>query len=182
MPEYGIIDFLKGMVHPAMCVVCGKNCPEFLCLDCISMILPMDLNKCCSYCGAVLCLPTTGEGICRSCKESGLNFTRHQSFTLYSGNMKKIIKKFKYDKIYGLDIVLSGLLHKVYRKYFSGKLIDCVETVPGEHTKKLTERFSKIVKIPFKGNIIKIRNTHKQSGLDLEARRINILDAFKLKN
>jgi len=57
-----------------------------------------------------------------------------------------------------------------------------VETVPGEHTKKLAERFSKIVKIPFKNNIIKIRDTRRQSGLDLGARRINILDAFKLKD
>ncbi len=57
-----------------------------------------------------------------------------------------------------------------------------METVPGEHTKKLAERFSKIVKIPYKGNIIKIRNTRRQSGLDLDARRTNILDAFKLGN
>ena len=78
--------------------------------------------------------------------------------------------------------MLSGFLYKTYRKYFNSEQVDYVETVPGEHTKKLAERFSKIVKIPFKNNIIKIRDTRKQSGLDLGARKINILDAFKLKD
>lgn len=182
MPEQGITSFLKGMVHPVMCAACGKNCPEFLCSECSSGILPIDLSKCCPYCGIQLPSPGAGEGICSSCRESGLNFTRHRSFTLYSGNMKRIIKKFKYSRIYGLDNVLSAFLYKTYRKYFTGEPIDYVETVPGEHTKKLAEKFSKIVKIPFKGNIIKIRNTSRQSGLDLGARRINILDAFKLRN
>ena len=182
MPEQGITSFLKDLVHPAICAVCGKNCPEFLCSDCLSEILPIDINKCCSYCGVPLPSPGAGKGICSSCREFGLNFTRHRSFTLYSGNMKRIIKKFKYGRIYGLDDVLSGFLHKAYRKYFIGGQIDYVETVPGEHTKKLAERFVKIVKIPFKNNIIKIRDTRRQSGLDLGARRINILDAFKLRD
>ncbi len=182
MPEQGITSFFKDLVHPAMCAVCGKNCPEFLCPDCMSGILPMDINKCCPYCGKPLSSPGNVGGICSSCREPGLNFTRHRSFTRYSGNMKRIIKKFKYDKIYGLDNVLAGFLYKTYRKYFTGEQVDYMETVPGEHTKKLTERFSKIVKIPYKGNIIKIRNTRRQSGLDLDARRTNILDAFKLGN
>jgi predicted amidophosphoribosyltransferase len=182
MPGQGIFDFLKDMVHPAMCAACGKNCPEFLCSDCLNEIVPIDINKCCSYCGTPLPLSGAGEAICSSCRESGLNFTRHRSFTLYSGNMKRIIKKFKYGRIYGLDNVLSGFLYKAYRKYFTGERVDYVETVPGVHTKKLAERFSKIVKIPFKNNIIKIRDTRRQSGLDLGARMINILDAFKLKD
>jgi len=182
MPEKGIISFFKGMVHPAMCAACGKDCPEFLCLDCSSGILPIDINKCCRYCGTTLPSSGTWEGICSSCREPGLNFTRHRSHTFYSGNMKRIIKKFKYSKIYGLDGVLAGFLHKTYRRYFIHKSIDYIETVPGEHTKKLAKQFSKIVKIPFKNNIIKIRDTHRQSGLDLGARKINILDAFKLKN
>ncbi|MFC2144839.1 ComF family protein [Actinomycetota bacterium] len=182
MPEQGITDFLKSMVHPVMCTVCGKNCPEYLCLNCLNEIIPIDLSSCCPYCGKPLPSPGAGDAICSSCKEPGLNFTRHRSFTLYYGNMKRIIKKFKYGKIYGLDNVLSGFLYKTYRKYFNSEQVDYVETVPGEHTKKLAEKFSKIVKIPFKGNIIKIRDTRRQSGLDLGARRINILDAFKLKD
>ena len=96
--------------------------------------------------------------------------------------MKRIIKKFKYSKIYGLDEVLAGFLHKTYRRYFTHESIDYIEAVPGDHTKKLAEKFAKIVKIPFKGNIIKIRDIRKQSGLNLGARRVNILDAFKLGN
>jgi len=182
MPEQGITSFLKGMVHPAMCAACGKDCPEFLCPDCSSEILPIDINKCCRYCGAPLPLSYARKGICSSCKESGLNFTRHRSYTFYSGNMKRIIKKFKYSKIYGLDDVLAGFLHKTYRRCFNHESIDYIETVPGEHTKKLAKIFSKIVKIPFKNNIIKIRDTRRQSGLGMGARRINILDAFKLRN
>ncbi len=182
MPEQGITSFLKGMVHPAICAACGKDCQQFLCSSCSNEILPIDINKCCRYCGVPFPSPGTREGICSSCKAPGLNFTRHRSYTFYSGNMKRIIKKFKYSKIYGLDYVLAGFLDKTYRRYFTHESIDYIETVPGEHTKKLAKIFSKIVKIPFKGNIIKIRDTRRQSGLDLGARRINILDAFKLKN
>ncbi len=182
MPEPGMISFLKGMIHPVMCAVCGRGCGQFLCPDCSSGILPIDINRCCWYCGTPLLSSGAREGICSSCREPGLNFTRHRSYTFYSGNMKRIIKKFKYSKIYGLDNALAGFLHKTYRKYFIRESIDYIETVPGEHTKKLTKKFSKIVKIPFKGNIIKIRDTRRQSGLDLGARKINILDAFKLRN
>jgi predicted amidophosphoribosyltransferase len=182
MPEQGITSFFRDMVHPAMCAACGKDCQQFLCSNCSSEILPIDINKCCRYCGIPLPSSVTREGICSSCREPGLNFTRHRSYSFYSGNMKRIIKKFKYSKIYGLDDALAGFLHKTYRRYFTHESIDYIETVPGEHTKKLAKIFSKIVKIPFKGNIIKIRDTRRQSGLDLGARRINILDAFKLKN
>lgn len=201
MPDKGIIDFLKDLVHPAMCAACGKISPEYLCSHCLSGILPIDINKCCRWCGRPLTSLAAGvppghskeiissvdrpggkESICSLCRESDLNFTRHRSYTLYSGNMKRIIKKFKYKKIYGLDDALAGFLLKTYRKYFFSESIDYVEAVPGDHTKKLAERFAKIVKIPFKGNIIKIRDIRRQSGLDLGARRINILDAFKLRN
>lgn len=200
LPDKGIIDFIKDIVHPTICAACGKISPGYLCSHCLSGIIPIDINKCCPYCGRPLPLAgvkmsghsnemtssTDGrsgkESICSLCRQEELNFTRHRSYTLYSGDMKKIIKKFKYKKVYGLDNVLAGFLLKTYKKYFSGESVDYIEAVPGEHTKKLAERFAKIVKIPFKGNIIKIRDTRRQSGLDLGARRTNILDAFKLKD
>ncbi len=201
MPDKGMIGFFKDMVHPAMCAACGKISPEYLCSHCLNGILPIDINKCCQWCGRPFPYlaagtmpgyseeaissadrPGSKEGICSSCRKSDLNFTRHRSYTLYTGDMKKIIKKFKYKKIYGLDNALAGFLSKTYRKYFFGESIDYIEAVPGDHTKKLAEKFAKIVKIPFKGNIIKIRDIRRQSGLDLDARRINILDAFKLRN
>jgi len=46
----------------------------------------------------------------------------------------------------------------------------------------LAEDLSKITRIPFLNNIIKIRDTLKQQKLDYYRRKINLTDAFKVRN
>ena len=142
-----ITDFLKDMAIPPVCAVCGKISAGHLCGECSSRISIIDSNMSCGYCGGPLSYHV--EGRCSSCRNGGYDFTAHRSYALYSGNMKKIIQKYKYKKIYGLKEILSGFLSQVYDMHFAGMGIDLVDTVPGEHTDMLAGSFSKNHNIPF---------------------------------
>ena len=96
--------------------------------------------------------------------------------------MKKIIRKFKYKKVYELKDILTRFLSDLYCKYFSEKDINYIDTVPGEHTDLLAGCFSKKHGIPFLANIVRTRNTERQGGLGLAERKVNVLDCFKLRN
>ncbi len=186
MLKESITDFLKDLAIPPICAVCGKISPDYLCRQCRLDILSLKMVDSCRYCGIPLPVQNSNAGqkdnICSFCRTEDYNFTVHRSFSLYGGNMKKIIKKFKYKKIYNLKDVLTGFLSDVYEEYFKGENIDYIDTVPGEHTGILAEGFSARHGIPFKQNIVKIRKTHRQGGLGLKERKVNILDCFKLRD
>ena len=120
--------------------------------------------------------------MCRLCRTDGYYFTAHRSYTSYSGNMKKIIRKFKYKKIYELKNILTEFLSELYLRYFWDKHIDYVDTVPGEHTDLLAGCFSGKNGIPFMANIIRIRRSERQGRLGLTERKTNIRDCFKLRD
>lgn len=186
MLKKSIIDFLKDLAIPPTCAVCGKISPDYLCRECRLEILSLKMVHNCRYCGRLLPGQNDNGGqkknICNFCRTEDYNFTAHRSFALYGGNMKKIIKKFKYKKIYNLKDVLIGFLSDTYKEYFKDKSIDYIDTVPGEHTEILAEGFAARYGIPFKQNIIKIRKTHRQGRLGLKERKVNILDCFKLRD
>jgi predicted amidophosphoribosyltransferase len=178
--KQGITDFLKDLVVPPVCAVCGKISADYLCSSCISRIIPLGRGIICSYCGVPLADIETG--LCRLCRTEEYHFTAHRSYAQYAGNMKKIIRKFKYRKVYELKNILTEFLSDLYYQYFSGKDIDYIDTVPGEHTDMLAGCFSKKHRIPFTANITRIRKPERQGGLGLAERRINILDCFKLRD
>ena len=120
--------------------------------------------------------------MCRLCRTDGYYFTAHRSYTSYSGNMKKIIRKFKYKKIYELKNILTEFLSDLYLRYFWDKHIDYVDTVPGEHTDLLAGCFSGKNGIPFMANIIRIRRSERQGRLGLTERKTNVRDCFKLRD
>lgn len=187
MLKKSITDFLKDLAIPPTCTVCGKISPDYLCRQCNSEIVPLKNVHSCIYCGRLLSGRNNDNGsqeksICSFCRTEDYNFTVHRSFALYTGNMKKIIKKFKYKKIYNLKDILAGFLSDVYKEYFSDGNIDYIDTVPGKHMGILAESFAASQGMPFKQNIIKIRKTHRQGGLGLKERKINILDCFKLRD
>lgn len=120
--------------------------------------------------------------MCSFCKNEDFNFYRHRSFTIYEGEIKKIIKKYKYKKIYDLKEVIAGFLEKAYFRNYKYEKIDYMDTVPGEHMEMLCRSLSGLIKIPFAGNILSIKKIIKQQGLDYMQRKINIKEAFKVKN
>lgn len=180
MLKTSITDFLKDMTIPPICAVCGKLSAENVCRQCTSKIIPLSSIASCYHCGRPL--QDVNNDLCNLCRTEEYHFKAHRSYAKYSGDMKKIIKKFKYKKIYNLKDVLTEFLSNVYEMYFSGSNIDYVDTVPGEHTDILVDNFSKRYRIPFKANIIRIRQPEKQGSLGLAERKVNVLDCFKLRD
>lgn len=185
MLKKSIIDFLKDLAIPPICAVCGKISPDYFCRECLVEISSLKLDSSCRYCGRLL----LGQGddsvrkdqMCSYCRTEDYNFAVHRSFALYKGGMKKVIRKFKYKKIYDLKKVLIGFLSEIYDQYFKDEDIDYIDTVPGKHTELLAEGFAEKHKIPFKHNIVKIRKTGRQGGLGLKERKVNMLGCFKLR-
>jgi len=175
-----ITDLLKDMAIPPVCVVCGKISAGSLCAECINSIKTLSRMETCSFCGIPLSAPDIR--MCSACREGSFHFTSHRSYSLYTGNMKKVIREFKYKRIYGLKDILTGFLSHVYDRYFYGKEIDLIDTVPGEHMDILAGSFSNDKKIAFAANIMRIRDPERQGNLGFWERKTNILDCYKLRD
>ncbi len=189
-----ITEFLKDTIIPPICSVCGKICTEFLCQDCNSRIKFLD-ETVCQYCGRLFIDKNNpGIKICTLCKNENYSFYRLRSFSLYKEPIVNLIKKFKYKKYYFLSKLLAGFLKKAYEKHFRNEKIDYIDTVPNytaegqcsryskSHMQILAEDLSKIIRIPFLNNIIKIMDTSRQQKLDYYQRKINLNNAFKVRN
>lgn len=175
------LDIFKDIIAPPLCVVCGKIDPELLCNQCISKIKEIEGNVC-SCCGRPLSKSKAEGNRCNLCKKDDYNFFKHRSFAVYSGVIKRIIRKYKYHKIYNLKKIIGIFLKSAYIKNYKYEKIDYMETVPGKHMEMLCKSLSRLIKIPFAGNIIRIKKIVKQQGLDFMQRRSNIKGAFKIKN
>lgn len=175
------LDILKDIFIPPLCAVCGKIDSELLCRQCISKIKKIE-DAVCSCCGRPLSGNKANDKRCSFCRKEDFNFYRHRSFALYSGEIKKVIRKYKYNRIYALKEIISLFLRHTYIKNYEYEKIDYLETVPGRHMDVLCRSLSGLIKIPFTGNIIKIKKIIKQQGLDFMQRRNNIKGAFKVKN
>jgi competence protein ComFC len=175
-----IINFLKDAAMPPVCAVCGQISADSLCPECMAGIKPISSLESCSRCGKPL--SASLEGRCGMCRRQEYHFTSHRSYAVYAGSMKKIISEFKYGRVYGLKDILAGFLSEVYDRYFYGKGIDYVDTVPGEHMDLIAGSFSRVKRIPFAANIIRLRKPRRQGELGLAERRLNILDCYKIRD
>jgi len=175
-----ITDFLKDVAIPQVCVICGKISADSLCRECITAIKPISSLESCRRCGKPV--TSISSGRCSTCRQENYYFNTHRSYTLYAGSMKRIIREFKYGRVYGLKDILAGFLSDVYDRYFYGRGIDYVDTVPGEHMDLVAGSFSRIKRIPFAANIIRIKKPARQSELGLAGRKLNILDCYKLRD
>ena len=176
-----MIDIFKDIIIPPMCAVCGKIGSELICRKCISKIEEIG-DKICKYCGRPLSGIGPDDKRCSFCRNEDFNFYRHRSFTIYKGEIKRIIKKYKYNKIYNLKEIIAVFLKQTYIRNYENEKIDYIQTVPSEHMELLCRSLSKLIEIPFADNILRVKKVIRQQGLDLMQRKTNIKEAFKVKN
>jgi len=81
-----------------------------------------------------------------------------------------------------LKEIIAGFLRQAYIKNYKYEKIDYIETVPGENMEIMAGTLSRLIKIPFAGNILRVKKVLKQQGLDIMQRKNNIKGAFKVKN
>jgi competence protein ComFC len=176
-----LIDIFKDIIIPPICAVCGKISFGSLCVECMSEIEEIK-NKICIYCGRPLFLDDLDTRRCNYCRDKNFQFYMHRSFAVYKGKIKKIIAKYKYSRINALKEIMIAFLTKTYTENYKYERIDYIDTVPGEHMEVLCRGLSKSIRIPFAGNILRVRKVLKQQGLDSIQRKSNIKGAFKVKN
>ncbi len=193
-------EFFKDIILPPICSVCGKVNNELLCQECCAKV-KMYQKMICNLCGKPFLDYNTNSSfdksrnyikICASCKKESFNFYRLRSFSLYRRELKKIIHKYKYNKIYSISKILINFLKQAYNKYYRREDIDYIETVPDfaitgseviqNHMQVIAEKLSNVLNIPFINNIIKIKKTSRQQKLNLFQRKSNLKEAFKVRN
>ncbi len=202
---FNISEFLKDLILPPVCVICGSLSPLPLCSLCAGAISFFG-NHVCLQCGKPFKSDMPGNDgfdknissskICDLCKNEDYHFYKARSFSLYEGKLAELIRKYKYKKYYYLNDILAGFLERAYKLYYSWEKLDYVDTVPNyntyrgfdelrglpNHMQILAKRFSEKIRIPFADNILKIRKTQQQQMLDRNHRIINQADAFKVKD
>jgi competence protein ComFC len=198
---FNLNEFLKDLILPPLCPVCGRISPDFICKKCAEDIKFFGFNIC-TRCGEPLSghddkdifdKTVSNSKICSLCKNERYNFYRLRSFTEYNDTTSKIILKYKYKKYYYLADLLVDFLELAYKSYYFKEKIDFLETVPDyssglyaneiknrNHMNPVAERLSRSTGIPFLNNVIKIRETERQHVLDRTNRKINLKGAFKV--
>lgn len=195
-------NFFKTILIPGICSSCGEIGQGFLCEKCREKITKIR-GSVCDYCGAPLNLSNIKTNKnklqrCINCKNSEFSFYNLRSFGVYNGILKKLILKYKYNKVYSIACVLCSFLKEAFDNFYVNEKIDIVETVPDfymdsdylrkspdvniNHMQILARIFSKEVKLPYFGNIMKIKKTFKQQNLGMHERKTNLKSSFKVKN
>lgn len=170
------------LVLPPFCCHCSKLGNE-ICRKCLSEIEIIDQNRVCLKCGQ----KTERSHICIKYE---LYFDKIRSWGYYTGPLRTVIQKLKYQRGIGLsEYFVPVLKNFIYRWY---KEIDLVVPVPigkkREHqrgynqsallakpiSKKLTIQYSTLA-------IERIRETASQVGLTADERKENIKGAFRAR-
>ncbi|MFH1228180.1 MAG: ComF family protein [Planctomycetota bacterium] len=184
---------LLDIIYPRYCLECGKNLAStehfYLCLECISKITFVNQFNACPKCGLDLGPYTEGNVLCRDCAIHKPRFDKAFAVARYDGIMRNVILKLKYQKDKPLAVPLSRLAAKTIEE--SKEKTDLIMPVPlcrtklkergFNQSKLLAEGVANILKIKLSSdNILKIKETRDQAGLDGSARRENLKDAFSV--
>ncbi len=170
-----MIEAIRDIILPPVCPICGKVNSGFLCSSCRAQI--RELGNVCGYCGT----PLDGKK-CIFCRDKRFYFYKLRSYTAYRGPIKKIIYKYKRQKIYSLREVLAGFLEELFYKNFSGENIDLIEGIPGPHISHICRELATRLNIPYANNLKKIKVTRQQKELGFVTRAFNLDGSFKLRD
>lgn len=198
-----MVDNILKFVFPKRCVICDSVLPygsgltnDFLCENCKSKI---DFIKepVCRKCGAMI--DDENEAYCTRCKTNLYrNFEYGFGLCRYNDAVKESIHRIKYDGRKEYIDFYGKCIAKIYRNEFKKINSNCLIPVPIHKTRlrkrtynqatELAYSISKELKkygidIPVAENVIyRIKNTKVLNALDIEARKVELNDAFKCKD
>ena len=139
--------------------------------------------------------------VCETCLKTPLTVDRVRAVAEYKGIIKDAIPLFKYHSKLSMAKVFEDLLFQAFLRHYTGSGIDLIMPVP-LHKKKLRERgfnqafllirnFATYYQKKFGQtplwkiditSLIRIKKTQPQTGFDMEQRKNNLKDAFKVKD
>ncbi|MCR3922751.1 MAG: ComF family protein [Firmicutes bacterium] len=179
---------LLDLLFPPRCAICrgrldGQLQGVAICSTCQELVL--DLSHCCKKCGYPL--PQAADVSCHFCGNRSYAFAGACAVSLYQGNIRKAIHRFKYGGRKELAAVFGPLLARQVQLRDWGPM-DVLVPVP-LHQQKLLERgydqalllaqaMGRTLKVPVKRLLTRTLHTQSQTALHASQRWENVADIF----
>jgi competence protein ComFC len=174
------------VLFPPFCCSCGELGFE-LCPECINKITLIDQQKICLICGDI----SDRARICQDCQHSKPYFDQLRSWGEYSGVLRDVIQKYKFDHGLGLTRFLSDPSIEFIQSW--GIKINHIVPVPLSNSRLhargynqsalLASSISRSLHIEIKPRtLFRIKETFSQVGLNSKERKDNVFNAFKADN
>ena len=187
-------QLFQAFFFPQACGLCHEWVlnPDWspLCQGCFLRLEPLG-QRICYSCG----IPLPGDvlgipGTCSRCRTQGNPFDFARACGNYRGQMRSLILKFKFGHHQRLAYPLAALLQNCYERSGLDLQPDWIVPVPPhvrrrkergfDQTLTLSRALSERLNIPVFPGLSRIKPTDPQSGLDLNKRRKNLRNAFRL--
>ena len=189
---------ILDLIYPRYCLVCNSSLNHTdrraLCSECTNKVTFINQDTSCPRCGLDLGPYVQPDTLCQECHAHPPRFTKAIAVAGYDGVIREAIHKFKYAKERVLLDELSGLLIARWQgvRHLVPQM-DAIMPAPlylgklkergFNQSQLLAERLSQSTDIPLEiDNLIKIRPTPDQAGLDSVNRKKNLIDAFEVTN
>lgn len=161
---------LDGTTSNSTCASCYKTLPF--------------IKSFCPRCG--VSLSNNEEGVCFNCKNTNYNFNKARAVFDYSGDVLKVVHKFKYAMLKDLSKPLAGFMCDTF--VLADLEADVVCSVP-LHANRMKERkfnqselLAKVLadkfKLPYVELCVKVKENSSQTSLDFKSRRENVKDVY----
>ncbi|RPJ51551.1 MAG: ComF family protein [Acidobacteria bacterium] len=186
--------FLAALLFPQACVICGAWVinPQFspLCRACRDTLETHDCPTC-YYCGLGLPGSLSEEhSTCSLCRSGPRSFDWARSTGPYEGQLRDVIRKYKFDGFQRLAYPLADRLVEAYSAKRDEFEATCIVPVP-LHPKRRRERgfdqtlaLSRVLgsrlRLPVIPVVRRVRHTLPQFGLDRMERKKNVEKAFQI--
>lgn len=187
-PGTALLQRLITMIYPPRCVLC--HAPGFndmdICKHCY-LELPW-IESSCTRCALPLAADSGDQLSCGQCLRKPPAFDRSLSLFSYQKQAVTLIQQLKFRQKLACSRLLGGMLADSVQR--SGiELPDCIVPVP-LNSRRLRQRgfnqsielarpVARAINVPVDvQSVIRLRDTHAQTGLDKKQRRRNIRGAF----
>ena len=206
-----IIRLFEQLLYPLKCLNCRVYIdPELVkpntmeacfCGHCMELGFYPIQTPYCMKCGVKFQTDFNENHVCESCLTIPLKLDRVRATLEYKGIIKNAIPLFKYHSKLSMAKVFERLLFETFLHQYARSKIDLIMPVP-LHKKKLRERgfnqayllirnFVKRYQYSFDQapsweidtiSLARIKRTQPQTGFDIEKRKANLKNAFKVVN
>jgi ComF family protein len=167
------------------------------CRTCMKEGIDIIVPPICTSCGIGF---KTGEShVCGACLKSPLKLGRVRTAAEYKGIVRDAIQLFKYHSKFTMAKPLESMLFQTFLQYYETLSIDLIIPMPLHRSKMrkrgfnqsylLSRNFKKLYYQAFLrpppwdmdlSSLVRIRKTESQTGFDIEQRRKNVKNAFKI--
>ena len=193
-----VINGLVDLIYPKKCLACSAKLDGdlrdiFVCAAC-NQAIKKNLPPFCVSCGRHLEKSAFAKNICPDCQRTKLDFDRAFSPCRYEGVIKELIHEFKYKGKDYLGAPLGKMMADFIREYqLPIDYLDYIVPIPLYRTRQREREFNqaKVLgdhiaksfdKKLLDSVLVRKRHTKAQADLEKNARLLNVMDSFAVKN